>query len=168
MKLRRSLAVAAAAAATSAPVAVCAQVMGSVTTDPVGAPAPALTMPVLIALGIALIGAGAYLIRTRSAAAVSGLVLLAGLSLLAAAAYAIVEGVVIQGAECDAETTHTYPSAPGVTLTSMCPNQIRIVAINRCAVVTMAPVSPSDGSSLCVVGEILSYGQDCLLPQCAG
>lgn len=141
--------------------------MGSVTTDPVGYPAPTLGMALLVALAIALIAVGVYSIRARSAGVVAGFALIAGLSLLAALTYAINGGIVIQGADCNVQTTHAYPNSPGETLTSLCPNQIQIVAITSPCVGGMAPAVPLvPPAPPCFVGEILSNGQICQLPIC--
>ena len=167
MRLRRSLQVAAAALVSPLP-AFAQTLMGSVTTDPVGHPAPALGMSLLVALAIALIAVGVYSIRARSAGAVAGFALIAGLSLLAALTYAN-GGIVIQGTDCNVQTTHAYPNVPGETLTSLCPNRIQIVAItNPCGVIPMAPTVPlpPPPAPPCFVGEILSNGQICQLPIC--
>jgi hypothetical protein len=110
MRLRLSFQVAVAAAALVSPLAAFAQVVGSVTTEPVGQPAPALAIPMLVALAIALIGLGAYSLRARSGRAVAGLALIAGLSLLAGLSYAN-GSVVIEGADCNTRTIHTYFSS---------------------------------------------------------
>ena len=103
MKLRRTLQVAVAVAALVSPLAAFAEPTGSVTTAPVVQQAPALALPVLVALAIALIGVGTYCLRTRSAGAVAGFALVVGLSVLAALSYATI-GVLIQGADCDMQT----------------------------------------------------------------
>ncbi|MFI5399147.1 MAG: hypothetical protein ACHQ9S_26755 [Candidatus Binatia bacterium] len=162
MRLRRSLQVAVAAAVLVSPLAAFAQVLGSVTTDRVGQPAPALMMPMLVALAIALIGLGAYSLRARSGRAVAGFALVAGLSLLAGLSYAN-GSVVIQGADCNTRTTHTYPSSFAETLTSLCPNLIRIVAIdcNGAPGAVFGDPLPS-----CTVGQTLTNGEACSLPIC--
>lgn len=167
MKLGRSLPVAVASAALVSPLAVFAQptTMGSVTTAPIGHAAPALAIPMLVALAIALIGLGAYRICTRSAGAVTGFALVAGLTLLAGLGYAI-DGVVIQGADCYAQTMHSYDSTLGTTsLTSLCPNAIQIVAIDACA--SIEPNVLSDPLPFCRVGTVLTNGQACILPGCS-
>lgn len=159
MRLRRSLQAAVVSAALVSPLPAFAVFMGSVTTAPVGQPAPALAMPLLIALAIALIGLGAYSLRTRSAGAVAGFALVTGLSLLAGLGYAN-GGIVVQGADCNTQTTLSYPSLYGETLTSLCPNSIRIVAIDPGCENSDPPVSH------CTVGQILTNGQECVLPSC--
>ena len=164
MRLRRLLQVAVVSAALVSPLAAFAQTMGSVTTAPVGHLAPALAIPMLVALGIALIGFGAYGLRTRSAGAVTGVALVAGLSLLVGLSYATA-GVVIQGADCNTRTMHSYDSVPATTpLTSLCPNPIQIVAIDACG--TELELL-SDPLPLCTVGQILTNGEVCSLPGCA-
>jgi len=144
------------------PLAAFAQpVSGSVTTDPVGQSAPALALPMLVVLAVGLIGLGAYTLRTRSAGAVAGFALVAGLSVLAGLGYATDGSVVIQGAECNTQTVSPYPSVCGDTLTSGCSNRIRIVAIEP------GCESPTIPSSPCTVGQVLTDGQQCYLPYCA-
>jgi hypothetical protein len=152
-----------AAAALVSPLTAFAQVVGSVTTDPVGQPAPALAMPMLIALAIALIGLGVYSLRARSARTVAGFALVAGLSLLAGLSYAN-GSVVIEGADCNTRTTHSYPGSFAETLTSLCPNPIRIVAIDC----NGAPgdVFGDPLQSSCTVGQTLTNGEACSLPIC--
>ena len=167
MRLCRSLQVAVSSAALVSPLAAVAQPMttGSVTTAPVGISAPALAIPTLVALAIALIALGAYSIRTRTAGAVTGFALAAGLSLLASLGYAT-GGVVIQGTDCFAQTIHSYDSTLGTTsLTSLCPNPIQIVAIDACA--SIEPDVLGDPLPFCRVGTILTNGQACTLPGCS-
>jgi len=167
MRLRRSLQVAAAAAALLAPLAAFAQLptTGSVTTAPLGSPAPALALPMLVALAIALIALGAYRIRTRSAGAMAAVALVAGLSLLASLGYANGE-VVIQGADCNTRTMHPYDSTLGTTqLTSLCPKPIQIVEIDACDSTEWEVLG--DPPPFCTVGMILTNGEVCILPGCS-
>jgi hypothetical protein len=163
MKLRRSLQAAVVSAALVSPLAAIAQVTGSVTTDPATLPAPVLAMSTLIVLTIALIGLGAYSLRARSAGGMAGFALVAGLSLLAGLSYAN-GSVVIEGADCNMRTIHTYPSNFSEALTSLCPNPIRIVAIDPCA--SGDSLVSGDPLPLCTVGEILNNGEACRLPGC--
>lgn len=170
MRLRRSVQVAVAWAALVSPLAAFAQITttGTVTTAPVGQPAPALAMPMLIALGIALIGFGAYSVRTRSAKAVTGFAVVAGLSLLVGLGYAT-DGVVIQGADCNTQTMHSYDSTYGTSpLTSLCPNLIQIVAIDACSSIERDVLGdPPPAPPFCRVGKILTNGEVCTLPGCS-
>ena len=159
MRVRRTLQVAVAVAALVSPLAAFAEPTGSVTTAPVVQQAPALALPVLVALAIALIGVGTYCIRTRSAGAVAGFALVVGLSVLAALSYATI-GVLIQGADCDMQTMHTFTG--GSPLASACANPIRIVAITCESTDVVAP-----NRELCFVDEILLNGQSCAL-ECVG
>ena len=160
MRLRRVLQVAVVLAALVSPLAAFALTMGSVTTAPLGSAAPALAMPMLIALAMALIGFGAYRLRRRSAEAVARFALVAVLGLLAGLAYA--DGTItIQGTDCNMETTQPYLSSAVQTLVSLCPNPIRIVAIDPGCETPDPPVSH------CTVGQSLSNGQDCILPSCS-
>jgi hypothetical protein len=144
------------------PLAGFAQVAGSVTTDPIRL-APALAMPMLVVLAIALIGFGVHTLRTRSAKTLAGVALVAGLSLLAGFSYATNGGIFVQGPQCDTQTTQPYPSLYGETLTSLCPNPIRIVALDACGVESQVF---GDALPDCTVGEVLTNGQGCYLPIC--
>jgi len=159
MRLRRLLQVAVVSTALVSPLVAFA---ATVTTAPLGQQAPALTMPLLVALALALIGIGAYSLRTRSVGVVAGLALVAGLSVLAGLCYAN-GGIFVQGPQCDVQTTQSYPNIEGETLTSLCPNQIQIVAL-ECNDMhgSQAAVPPSS----CTVGQTLSNGQVCTLPAC--
>ena len=159
MRLRRVLQIAVVSAALVSPLAAFAETSGSVTTSPLGPAAPALAMPMLIALAMALIGLGAYRLRSRSTGAAAGFALVAALGLLAGLAYA--DGtIIVQGTECNMETTQPYLSSAVQTLVSLCPNPIRIVAIDPGCGTPDPPVSH------CTVGQILSNGEDCVLPSC--
>jgi len=159
VRLRRLLQVAAVSAALVSPLGAFAATQGSVTTSPLGAAAPALVMPMLIALAMALIGLGAYRLYSRSAGTAAMLALVAGLGLLAGLAYA--DGtVMVQDTNCNMETTQPYLSSAVQTLVSLCPNPIRIVAIDPGCGMPDPPVSH------CTVGQILSNGQNCILPSC--
>jgi hypothetical protein len=117
----------------------------------------------LVALAIALIGLGAYSLRARSGRAVAGLALIAGLSLLAGLSYAN-GSVVIEGADCNTRTIHTYFSSSAEPLTSLCPNLIRIVAIDPCHGAPAAVFG--DPLPSCTVGQTLTNGEACSLPVC--
>ena len=151
VRVRRTLQVAVAVAVAALVSPLAAFALFSVTTAPVIQPAPALALPVLVALAIALIGVGTYCLRTRSAGAVAGFALVVALSVFAAFSYAGT-GVVIQDADCNMETMHSFYG--GVSpLTSLCANPIKIVAIT-CS----DPPPPA-----CHVGEILLNCQTCSL-----
>jgi len=159
MRLRRLVQVAVVSAALVSPLVAFALTSGSVTTSPLGPAAPALAMPMLIALATALIGLGAYRLRSRSAGAAARFALVAALGLLAGLAYA--DGtVIVQGTDCNMKTTQPYLSSAVQTLVSLCPNPIRIVAIDPGCGTPDPPASP------CTVGQILSNGQNCVLPFC--
>ncbi len=163
---RRLLQFAVAAATLVSPLAAWAQIAGSVTTAPVGQPAPALAMPMLVVLAIALVGLGFHQLRTHGASRAAGFALVVGLSLLAGLSYAGFSGaVVIEGGDCTTQTTHSY-DPNGATLTSLCPNLIQIIAID----------APCDGGgqiaqgaavTTCIVGETLANGQVCTLEGCS-
>ena len=159
MRLYRLLQVAVVSGALVSPLAASGEIMGSVTTAPYQ-PAPALTMGMLTALAIALLGVGTYRLRRRSLRAATRFALVAGLSLLAGLAYAKA-GIVVQGGDCNTRTTQLYPNVSGVTLTSLCPNPIVIVAIDPGCGTPDPPPAP------CAVGEILTNGQECTLPICS-
>jgi len=116
-------------------------------------------MPTLIALAMALIGLGAYRLHSRAAGTAAMLALVAGLGLLAGVAYA--DGtVMVQDTNCNMETTQPFLSSAVQTLVSLCPNPIRIVAIDPGCGMPDPPVAH------CTVGQILSTGQNCVLPSC--
>jgi len=141
-----------------------AQVTNSVTTAPIGQPAPTLALPMLVALAIALIGLGVYRMRTRSAGVLVGFVLVAALSVLAGLTYAGVSGVVIKGDDCNVRTAHTYDNE-NPTLTSLCPNAIQIVEIDPCSG-TPSDVPGAAALPSCTVGQTLLNGDTCRLPIC--
>jgi hypothetical protein len=159
MRLRRFLQVTVAAVALVSPLGALA---ASVTTDPVTQPAPALTMVMLIVLMIALTGVGMYGIRNRSGGALAGVALVAGLGLLAGLGYAGVMGIVIENGDCNHRSVHVY-TVEDATLTSHCPNPIRIEAID-------CNVAPTDlaciAGPVCAVDQILQNGDYCFLPLC--
>ena len=119
----------------------------------------------LLVLAIALISFGAYRMRTRSAGAVTGIALLAGLSLLAGFCYASGSVLDIEGASCNNEVKHRY-DAGGATLASLCPNPITIVAIDPCNGSGPTDVTCDPLPSLCKVNQTLTNGQECELPPC--
>lgn len=160
MRLHRSLQAAVAAATLAAPLAAFAQVVGSVTTAPLGHPAPTLAMPMLVVLATALIGLGVYSMRTRHAGVVAGFVLVAGVTLLAGLGYAD-SGVLVEGGNCDKLTPQTYFSN-NENLTSLCPAPIQIVALGCME----APKDVLNPPIPCSVGLILTTNQICRLPNC--
>lgn len=166
MRIHRSLLVAGALAALVSPMAAFAQ---TVTTDPLAQAAPALSFPLLVVAAMALIGLGVYSTRTRAGRGIVGFTLVAGLSLITGVIYAN-SGVIIDGAECKKETVSPYDSsALDVTLTSLCPNRIKIVAIDPDCGMLITPQSYCVGVQLqppCTVGQILANGDTCTLPSC--
>ncbi len=162
MGIRRSAQIAVAAAVLLSPFAAVAQFAASVTTDPAGGSAPALTMPMLVVLAIVLCGVAAYGILTRSSRTVAGVALIAGLSLVANLSHANLP-IVVQGADCNTRTTQSY-NPGGELLTSLCPNAIQIVALD-CS----TPVAPElflEDAAACTVGLVLANAQSCRLPTC--
>lgn len=159
MRLHRLLQAAVVSAALAWSQAAVAEVIGSVTTSPFGLAAPALGTPMLIAAAIALLGLGAYLLRTRAARTTAGLALAVGLGLLATLAYA--DGTVtVKGSDCNKETTQPYLSSAVQSLINNCPNPIRIVAIEPgCGDPDPPPVH-------CTVGLVLNADEECILPSC--
>lgn len=134
----------------------------TVTTVPFIQAAPALTMPMLVAVAVVLLGVGAYCTRTRAGRAVAGLALVAGLSLLASRSYAPLPVVTVEGADCGRVTTQSYSNFSETLLTSLCTNRIKIVAIESDCIHGEALVTPP----LCAVGQVLSNGDSCTLPSC--
>jgi len=168
MRSDRLLASAAVLAGISAPLVVFAQFNGaSVTTAPASAAqsAPALSMPLLAVAALVLIALGARRIGVSGSRMVTGLFLATGLSLLAGLSYAT-NGITVQGDDCNKRTVYPYPNVP-ITLTSACPNDIKVVDLDlECPQVPLYDSSEANPIRPCAVGLILSEGDSCGLPFC--
>ena len=155
MMIRRAIPAAAVLAMLISPLTAHAVFMGTVTTEP-AQQAPALTLPLIAVLAIALAAIAAY--RLRAAGTFVGLILLAAVTGLAGIGYATL-GLTVSGGECGKKITQ--PFLQGQTLTNECPTGILILAINLdCNGDPPAPSNP------CRVGETLASGQTCTLPHC--
>jgi hypothetical protein len=174
---RRSIQIAAGLGTLVAPLATWAQATtsGFVTTGPLRAPAPALGMPLIVMLAVALAGVAMYRLRRTVGGLVVGFVLVA-VTVLAGLGYAIMPPlpITISGADCMKATVNVFdPSTEPTTLMSACPNPIQIVDIQiSCGrdVFLNSETNTSgaiDMFPLCKKGQILANGDACDLPTCA-
>ena len=164
MKPRRVLQVVVAVGTLVGPLAVVAHadLFGTVTTAPVGMPAPAMGMPLLVLLAVLLAGAGAYLLRRTGGGVIAKVAVVAALAALAGLAYAnggMGTIYTVAGPDCGIAKTFTFDPLGPNELLSNCPNPIRIIAIQLDC---NAPDPPGE----CTVGQVLSNGQFCTLPEC--
>ncbi len=163
---RRANQIAVAVASLVAPLTAFAQVRtGTVTTDPVRQ-APALGMPLLVVLVVAIAGFAMYRLRRPSMKPIVGLVLFAAVAMLAGSSDAGT-GVTISGAECTQRTVSPFPAFLSVQLMSQCPNPIQIVAIDLSCGQPGAPNTDVPIVPDCTLNQILSNGDRCTLPSCA-
>ncbi|MBP1684031.1 MAG: hypothetical protein H6Q33_174 [Deltaproteobacteria bacterium] len=135
-----------------------AEFIGTVTTAPY-VPAPAMSIPMMVLLGVMLAGGGAHLLRRTRAGAVGKVALVAALTALAGLAYANGNTITIKDADCGKQTVSPFdPGAPQY-LQSNCPNPIRIISIE---------FTCEDPPSLnpCTEGQVLNNGDICALPEC--
>jgi hypothetical protein len=86
---------------------------------------------------------------------------------VAGLSYATFEVITIQGGECNMETVHAYSSFESTQLKSLCPNKIKIVAIDPGCKEDPRSGLSAPAVSPCTVGLILENEQACFLPQCA-
>lgn len=161
MMRRRAIPVAAVVATFVLPLAAFAQSpTGSVTTDPVQSPAPALSVPLMLLLAVGLSAVAVYKLR-RTAARSIVVVLVAAVTVLGGLSYAFLPGIDISGADCLKHKTNIfYPFIGFTPLTSDCQQPIRITDITLPCTDIPAPSQP------CTVGQILDNGQTCTLPSC--
>ncbi len=155
---RRVLSVSTALMIAVSPVAFGQGLPGSVTTAPFGVGAPALALPLLCVLVVALVALGAYRLRRGGVGATVALVVVA-MTVLATIAYAVID-ITISGADCLKSTTNTYFGDP--LLISECPNPIRITDL-QCSTSTLPNVPSFTG---CTLGQTLNNGDSCVLPFC--
>jgi len=169
---RRTMRVVAAVASSVAPLAALAQgPVNTVTTGPVS-PAPALGMPVLAALAVALAGFALYRLRRRAGGRVVAFGVIAAMIAAAGVSYAgsmtMINKIMISGAECMMRTTNTYDQSP-TNLMSQCPNLIQILDIRfGCTdqTGTNGPSPQVPSLPLCRIGDTLADGAECRLPIC--
>lgn len=161
MILRRLLQVVVALATLVGPLAAVAHALftGSVTTVPYVS-APAIGMPLLALLAVALAGGGAYLLRRAGRGAIAKVGFVAALTALAGLAYANGTGLItIAGAQCGMQAVNEFDPSTAHTLVSNCPNPIQIVSIQwNCE----DPAGPAP----CSEGQVLNNGDSCSLPIC--
>lgn len=148
-----------------APLVALAQSTGSVTTGPLGIPAPAVGTAMLALLALVLAAGAMCVLRrraTRSIAAVAVLISMVGL------VYGTTATVEVDGAECAQVTMHSYDPTVNTYLENTCTNLIRIIAIDAgCGGQEQvfgqlsAPPPPP-----CQVGQVLQSNEICELPNC--
>lgn len=164
--LRRLRQLAVGIAGLTAPLTVSAQGIGSVTVAPLGAATPALGLPALGALALALALGGFVMLRRSGHTGARVLGVLA-LVLAAAVGHAAVSNVIISGDECHQLTQEDYAPLANVELQSECANPIRIVDVH---LTCSAPGSEASGQSVpnpqCEVGLVVPPGTACELPSC--
>ncbi len=156
---RRVLSVSAALMMSVSPAAFGQGLPGSVTTAPFGVGAPALALPLLCVLMLALALLGAYRLRRGGAGGTVALVVVAA-TMLATIGYAVID-ITISGPDCLKPTTNMYEGEP--LLKSECQNPIRITAL-QCATTPARPDVPSFPE--CTLGQTLNNGDMCVLPFC--
>ncbi len=156
---RRVLSISAALMTWVSPAAFGQGLPGSVTTAPFGAGAPALALPVLCVLVLALAVLGLYRLRRGGTGATVALVVVA-VTMLATIGYAVID-ITISGTECLQPTTTMYEGDP--LLKSECPNPIRITDL-QCSTTPQLPDVPSFPE--CTLGQTLNNGDQCVLPFC--
>jgi len=166
MKVRGWLYVGTVVATLLTPLAAVAQAIGSLTTAPLSA-APAVGMPQLVGIALAL-GVGAMsVLRRKAARATIKLAVVGAAIMLAGIAYAVVPlpSVPVSGNQCGMQTTQTWASAVPTTLDNQCPNALLIVAIDACG---ERDTASAEFNTLptCVVGQTLAAGTACDLPMC--
>jgi len=154
MMLRRSLQIVGAAVALVTPLASFAQ---TVTTSPANQPAPALSMPALLLLAVAMACVAAYTLRKRAIPTVRALVLVVGLTVLVGVAYAGFKGIELKGTDCNITKVQAFDS--GEPLMNSCPNPIQIIRID-------CGSSPALVTGVCTQGQVLANGDGCDLPIC--
>ena len=162
----------AALATLLTPVAALAQQPASVTTSPLGQPAPTLGAPLIVLLAAILAGVGVYCVRRGRSAAMLTLVL-AAMVAVAGIGYATVTKVVISGGDCLKVTVNSYDPTGFAKLESDCPNQIKIIDLQSACTppdiaASCAHDEPADTYTLapCETGLILNDGDHCRLPRC--
>lgn len=159
----------AAVAATLVPAAAFAQT-GSVTTSPLAQPAPALSTVMLVLLSVTLAVVAFRLLRRAPQGSLAAFALAAVTAVGAAVGYATPPDVIVADDECTTEFTHDYDADSGPrNLVSACPKPIRIVALAEpCTDESLGGVANEVlSASPCQVGEILTNGDRCRLPNCA-
>jgi hypothetical protein len=172
MMHRRSIHVAAAFGVLVAPLTAWAASTGSVTTSPIHQ-TPALGMPVLVLLAVALTVITVYRLRRTGGERIVGLGLVAAVMLLAGLVYAFIPTITISGADCAKQTVSVFdPLEEETLLTSNCPNQIQITDIQLvCDEDVVVPnagggIAGADAVAECVIGQILANGNTCALLGC--
>jgi apolipoprotein N-acyltransferase len=155
-----------------APLAALAQFPGTVITSPLGAAAPAVGMPMLVLLALALSVGAVYVLRRKAASTTARLALVAAAIIVASIAYATIPmpSVVVSGEQCAMRTTQTWNAATPTELDNQCSNALLIEAIaTQCPEEdgTMGTAGGKvDALPSCVPGQTLAAGAACDLPVC--
>ena len=179
MRHFKSIHTAASVGVLLAPLATLAQPQtGSVTTRPLAQQAPALGLPLLAILAVALLAIAVYRLWRANRGPILGLGFVVTMTLLAGIGYALVmvQTITIAGAACGNPTVSAFNAFSQTRLKSACVNPIQIVDIQSpCDGGTECTVSPnavscvgsaaSDGTE-CTIGLILGDGNTCELPIC--
>ncbi|HVO25988.1 MAG TPA: hypothetical protein VMW56_20405 [Candidatus Margulisiibacteriota bacterium] len=162
MKLRGSLYLSTVVATLVTPFAASA---GTVTTVPLGAAAPALGLPMLGLLAVALSVGAVHVLRRKAASATAKLAVVAVVISLAGAAYAPIPTVVVSNEQCTVRTTQMWDSSNPAVLENRCSNDLVIEAIMACEP-GLGSAAVVDELPVCVVGQILAADGACDLPVC--
>lgn len=172
MRYWRSIHVSAAVGFLVTPLAALAQpATGAVTTSPIQQ-APALGMPVLVLLAVALTAITVYRLRRTGGRRILGLGLVAVVTVLAGLVYAFLPTITISGADCAKQTVSVFdPLVEETLLTSNCANLIQIIDIQiTCDEGAVAPNATGgiagDLFAECFIGQILANGNTCALLGC--
>ncbi len=158
MTLRRSFYIVAALATLAEP-AVAVIDPGTVITVP-SAGTPAIGIPLLLLLALALAGGGLYLLRHATGGVAAKVGCVVTLIALGGLAYAGIPTITISGAECGMQAVNTFEPTTESQLLNSCPNPIAIISIQFSC---NDPAPPN----ACRVGKVLFSGESCMLPVCA-
>ena len=164
-----SIRIAALSGVLGAPLAAWADPSGSVTTEPIQQ-APALAMPVLVLLAVALTAITMYRLRHTRGGRIAGVGLI--VVVLAGIGYAGLPTITIMDADCAKQTVSVFnPLDEETLLTSDCTNRLRVTDIQKNC--ELGVVSPDTGGAPvvdefaeCFVGEVLAHGDTCALLGC--
>jgi len=167
MVRRRRIDVVAAVAALVVPLPALAQgAVNLVTTGPIQQ-APALGMPLLFLLAVALAGLAMYRLRHGVPSRIMAVGFVVAMTVLAGLGYAMMPTITISGGDCMRRTTNPYDLFEHTYLMSACPNMIRILEIQfGCTPSQPSPGSQSLAIPECEVGQTLANGDECMLPTC--
>lgn len=164
MILRKLVGVGSAVALLGVPFSVMAQ---TVTTGPLGAEAPAIGLPMLVLLALALGGAAMFVLRRSSAKSMAAGAMVAVLGVAAGLVYATSAIVEVSGTECEMVTVQAFSTDVNTNLKNSCPNPIRIISIDvSCTDRDVFGESSATPPAPCSEGQVLTTNQYCRLPRC--